>query len=124
MCQTENTILKALGVRLLLARSEFYWKRISILVVGLTHPGTPPLSKLLAISTSLDQMSNCHFLSPNTPHCSLPVWIPTLISTSTLNFSRTTLNNKKNLYKSLYLLLKSIRLFLMIRLNLHSTVLY
>ena len=54
-----------------------------------THPGIPPDSSLLAMSTSQDQTSNCHFLSPNTPHSTEPEWIPIRISMSCFVRDRT-----------------------------------
>ena len=47
---------------------------------------------LFARVTSFDQTSYCHFLSPSTPHKTRPVWIPTLIFSSTSVASTTDLN--------------------------------
>lgn len=56
-----------------------------------TYPALPPASIWLANVTSLDQTSNCHFLSPSTPQCTLPLWIPTRMFTFTPVTSRTNL---------------------------------
>lgn len=56
-----------------------------------THPGIPPDSIWLAIVTSSDHTSYCHFRSPKTPQRTEPVWIPMRMSTSTLVASRTSL---------------------------------
>lgn len=56
---------------------------------SITHPGIPPDSSLLAMSTSQDQTSNCHFLSPNTPHSTEPEWIPIRMSMSCFVRDRT-----------------------------------
>lgn len=53
------------------------------------HPGIPPDSSLLAMSTSQDQTSNCHFLRPNTPHSTEPEWIPIRMSMSCFVRERT-----------------------------------
>ena len=50
---------------------------------SLTHPGIPPASSLLAMVTSLDQTSNCHFRSPSTPHSTDPECTPIRIASST-----------------------------------------
>lgn len=46
------------------------------------HPGIPPASSMLAMPTSQDHTSNCHFCSPRTPQRTEPVWIPIRISMS------------------------------------------
>lgn len=48
-----------------------------------TYPGMPPDSMWLAIMTSFDHTSKCHFLLPRTPHITDPLWIPIRISKST-----------------------------------------
>lgn len=53
----------------------------------LTYPGTPPDSIWLAIITSLDHTSKCHFLFPSTPHITDPLWIPILMFKSTYESS-------------------------------------
>lgn len=49
---------------------------------GYTHPGIPPASSMLAMLTSQDQTSNCHFCKPRTPQRTDPEWIPILMSKS------------------------------------------
>lgn len=56
--------------------SKIYWKFN-------THPGIPPDSMWFAIITSFDQTSKCHFLLPNTPHITEPLWMPMRIFKST-----------------------------------------
>ncbi|TNN68650.1 hypothetical protein EYF80_021164 [Liparis tanakae] len=46
---------------------------------------------MLAMPTSQDQTSNCHFCKPSTPHRTEPEWIPILMSMSKLNCFRTEL---------------------------------
>ena len=48
-----------------------------------SYPGIPPDSSLLAMVTSLDHTSNCHFLSPRTPQRTEPEWTPIRIESST-----------------------------------------
>lgn len=55
------------------------WMRI----ISVQYPGTPPDSIWLAMITSFDQTSKCHFLSPNTPHITEPLWMPMRILRST-----------------------------------------
>lgn len=62
--------------------------------MGRTHPGIPPDSSLLAMSTSQDQTSNCHFLRPRTPHSTEPEWIPMRMSMSCLVRERTYLKDE------------------------------
>ena len=50
---------------------------------GLTHPGIPPDSSLLAMVTSLDQTSNCHLRRPRTPQSTDPECTPIRIASST-----------------------------------------
>lgn len=57
--------------------------------LALAYPGIPPDSSLLAMSTSQDQTSNCHFRRPNTPHSTEPEWIPIRMSTSCFVLDRT-----------------------------------
>jgi hypothetical protein len=59
-----------------------------------THPGTPPDSMWLASVTSSLHTSNCHLRKPSTPHRTLPVCIPILISTLNPVASRTNLQKK------------------------------
>jgi len=61
--------------------------------MSFTYPGTPPDSIWLAMVTSSDQTSNCHFLSPSTPHSTEPEWTPIRMSTSTHVASRTFLQH-------------------------------
>lgn len=56
-----------------------------------SYPGRPPLSMWLARVTSSLHTSNCHFRRPRTPHSTLPVWIPILMSTLKPVASRTNL---------------------------------
>lgn len=49
------------------------------------YPGIPPASSMLAMPTSQDQTSNCHFCSPSTPHRTDPEWMPILMSMSKFN---------------------------------------
>ena len=60
-----------------------------------TYPAWPPASIWLANVTSLDQTSNCHFLRPSTPQCTLPLWIPTRMFTFTPVTSRTSLQDHR-----------------------------
>lgn len=72
-----------------------------------THPGIPPDSSLLAMSTSHDHTSNCHFLSPSTPHRTDPEWIPIRMSMSCFVRDLTYLergNKQYGIYLFVYLL--------------------
>lgn len=57
-----------------------------------SYPGIPPDSSLLAMSTSQDQTSNCHFRKPRTPHKTEPEWMPMRMSMSCFVRERTYLN--------------------------------
>lgn len=57
-----------------------------------SYPGIPPDSSLLAMSTSQDQTSNCHFRKPRTPHKTEPEWMPIRMSMSCFVRERTYLN--------------------------------
>ena len=59
------------------------------------HPALPPASMWLASVTSFDHTSNCHFLSPSTPQCTRPLWIPTRMLTLTPVTSRTSLQTHR-----------------------------
>lgn len=65
-------------------------------VVIKAHPGKPPLSIWFARVTSSLQTSNCHFRKPSTPHNTLPVWMPILMSTLNPVASRTNLQSVNN----------------------------
>lgn len=52
-----------------------------------TYPALPVDSILLAIVTSFDQMSNCHFLIPIKPLRIFPEWTPILMSMFSDRFS-------------------------------------
>ena len=69
--------------RILISGSHF-WR---------SHPGTPPDSMWLANVTSSLHTSNCHLRRPRTPHRTLPVWMPILISTLNPVASRTNLKS-------------------------------
>lgn len=78
------------------AANQPHFNRISLWEVKMeevywTNPAFPPASIWFARVTSLDQTSNCHFLSPSTPQCTLPLWIPTRMFTFTPVTSRTSL---------------------------------
>lgn len=71
--------------------SVFYHKLY--VYVSVSDPGTPAASRLLAMSTSQLQMSNCHFWRPKTPQRTEPEWTPILMSSSCCSSRRTNLQH-------------------------------
>lgn len=58
-----------------------------------SDPGIPAASRLLAMSTSQLQMSNCHFWTPRTPQSTEPEWTPIRMSSSCCSSRRTYLQH-------------------------------
>lgn len=72
--------------------------RIGRMLQSDNYPGTPPDSMWLANVTSSLHTSNCHLRKPRTPHSTLPVCIPILMSTLNPVASRTNLQQTMNHY--------------------------
>lgn len=70
---------------------KFVFFFVAFIVLLSSHPALPPASMWLANVTSFDHTSNCHFLSPSTPQCTRPLWMPTRMLTLTPVTSRTNL---------------------------------
>ena len=77
LCMTFTHLILRYMKAFVFRRQEFVKNPI------ITYPGIPPDSNLLAIVTSFDQTSNCHFRRPRTPHKTEPEWTPILMDSST-----------------------------------------
>lgn len=71
---------------------EILSSKLEYRLVSVTYPAFPVDSILLAIVTSLDQISNCHFLIPIRPLSIFPECTPILISMFRERFSLQTIH--------------------------------